>query len=412
MKRVARIQKDCPICGKSFETTESLIVLGAGKYCSLPCRAIGAGRKTSETRMKNPKRIKKICETCGKTFEVYPSWTYRKNCSRECTRSERINLVCEECGKKFVRTPGYLSNGKGAGKFCSKKCAGSNLKGEQARHWQGGKIKRICKQCGKEFEVFKSKIDVGEGNFCSRKCSATYNQPKGETNPNYNRVVVNCRYCGKEILAKLHQLKNKNGNFCSKDCAYKWMGENLRGENSPHYKRKSFNCVVCGKEFAIPKNQEEKGRTKYCSQECYWSLHGKDHPHWTGGGETQYCEIWKDVNPRVHAFYGYKCVLCGQPENGRSHIGHHVFYVKEACCWYDESGVYYTNLNAVDHKENDYCIGRNPNYFVILCRSCHGKTNGYFANRKKYADLFKDMIDTYYEGKCYFTKEEYAALYP
>jgi DNA-directed RNA polymerase subunit RPC12/RpoP len=124
-----------------------------------------------------------------------------------------------------------------------------------------------------------------------------------------------------------------------------------------------------------------------------------------------YCDLWNDINERVHAFYDYKCVLCGEPENGRSHIGHHVFYVKEACCWYDENGIYYTNLNAKNHPAKDYCIGTNPNYFVILCRSCHSKTNGNFENRKKYADLFKNMIDTYYEGKCYLTKEEMLALH-
>ena len=132
--------------------------------------------------------------------------------------------------------------------------------------------------------------------------------------------------------------------------------------------------------------------------------------HWYGSVRyTQtpiYCELWKEVNPRVHAFFDYKCCGCGAPENGHSHIGHHVFYVKGACCWHSEDGIYYTNLNASDHKEDDYCIGENPNYFVILCQSCHGKTNGKFANRKKWADFYRKMIDEQYNGKCYFTKEE------
>jgi hypothetical protein len=127
---------------------------------------------------------------------------------------------------------------------------------------------------------------------------------------------------------------------------------------------------------------------------------------------VQYCEKWKDVNPRVHAFFNYECCLCGKKENGKSHIGHHVFYVKEACCWYNEDGTYYTNLNAPDHKEHDYCIGDNPNYFVILCPTCHGKTNGYFKNRKKWADHFRELIDKMHSGKCYFTKEEMAGIRP
>mgnify|MGYP004633154527 CR=1 FL=1 len=129
-------------------------------------------------------------------------------------------------------------------------------------------------------------------------------------------------------------------------------------------------------------------------------------------GKLQYCELWKDVNPRVHAFFNNTCCLCGAKENGKSFAGHHIFYVKKACCWFNKEGIYYTNLNARDHKEHDYCIGENPNYFVILCPKCHGMTNGDFENRKKWADYFKEMIDTKYNGKCYFSREEMAGDFP
>ena len=122
-------------------------------------------------------------------------------------------------------------------------------------------------------------------------------------------------------------------------------------------------------------------------------------------GAPKYCEKWEDVNARVHAFFGNRCAVCGAPENGKAHMGHHVFYVKKACCWYNEDGVYYTNLNAPDHPEHDYCIGENPNYFVLLCNSCHSKTNGKFENRKKWADYFRTLIDERYGGKCYTEKE-------
>jgi hypothetical protein len=120
-----------------------------------------------------------------------------------------------------------------------------------------------------------------------------------------------------------------------------------------------------------------------------------------------YCELWVDVNPRVHIFFHNTCCLCGKHlDEVKYLIGHHCFYVKEACCWYDESGIYYTNLNAKNHPTKDYCIGENPNYFVILCPHCHGRTNGNFANRKYWADYFRNLIDTKYGGKCYLTKEE------
>ena len=33
-----------------------------------------------------------------------------------------------------------------------------------------GKIKRICKQCGNEFQTFPFKIKNGHAKFCSKKC--------------------------------------------------------------------------------------------------------------------------------------------------------------------------------------------------------------------------------------------------
>jgi hypothetical protein len=128
--------------------------------------------------------------------------------------------------------------------------------------------------------------------------------------------------------------------------------------------------------------------------------------------EREYCIVWEDVKLRVKAFFDNKCVLCGSPENGKFLVGHHIFYVKKACCWFNDDGEYYTNLNAKDHKEHDYFIGDNPNYFVPLCPTCHGLTGGNFENRKKWANYFKELIDTYYGGKCYLSEKEMADLYP
>ena len=163
--------------------------------------------------------------------------------------------------------------------------------------------------------------------------------------------------------------------------------------------------IIRNKEFATNRTTSPVWRESNLiamSGQGFWYGHPILH-----NSPTVYCEIWKDVNQRVHAFFNYECCLCGEKEMGISHVGHHVFYVKEACCWSNESGEYYTNLNVKTHRKDEYYIGDNPNYFVILCQSCHGKTNGKFENRKKWADYFKNMIDEEYNGKCYFTKEEY-----
>lgn len=115
----------------------------------------------------------------------------------------------------------------------------------------------------------------------------------------------------------------------------------------------------------------------------------------------QYCEKFKTVKPKIHIFFKKTCVECGEIEIKTEHHVHHVFYDKMACCLEDHNGVYYSNLNAKNHREKNYCIGRNPNYFVLLCHGCHTKTNGNFERRKFWANHFKELIDTKYGGVCY-----------
>jgi hypothetical protein len=121
----------------------------------------------------------------------------------------------------------------------------------------------------------------------------------------------------------------------------------------------------------------------------------------------KYCEIFEEVKPRVRAFFNYTCTKCGkhESENGRLLSTHHVFYVKEACCLSDQDG-YWTNLNAIDHKEQDYFIGNNPNYFALLCTKCHGETGGNYERRKNNADGLKNLIDDKFGGRCYFSESE------
>ena len=47
---------------------------------------------------------------------------------------------------------------------------GIKQRGKNNPNWKGGKIKRICEACGKEFFTDRDKIKRGQGNFCSRNC--------------------------------------------------------------------------------------------------------------------------------------------------------------------------------------------------------------------------------------------------
>lgn len=108
---------------------------------------------------------------------------------------------------------------------------------------------------------------------------------------------------------------------------------------------------------------------------------GEKHPMWKGGVSFEpYCVKFNDeFKERVRAFFGYRCVECGTPQNGKSLDVHHVNFNKKACC-----------------------DGTVP-LFVPLCPICHGKTQ---KDRSYWVRHFTEMITSKYDGRCYFTKEE------
>jgi len=100
-----------------------------------------------------------------------------------------------------------------------------------------------------------------------------------------------------------------------------------------------------------------------------------------------YCEKWTpEFRERVRAFFEYRCVECGNPQNGKKLHVHHVWYNKNSCC---------------DDK---------PRSFVALCHSCHSRTQPMFKNTEYWSNHFQEIIDNIYDSKCYLSKEEFAAI--
>jgi G:T-mismatch repair DNA endonuclease (very short patch repair protein) len=135
------------------------------------------------SRELTPHSGKKIiceCDKCGK-IRILNKWQYKALCS-SCVRSgengpkwiPRIKKKCKYCGKEF-ETQNYILM-QGGGLFCSKGCnykwQSENNRGKKNPRWKGGKIKRVCSFCGKEFGVYPCVINLGEGIFCSRSCTA------------------------------------------------------------------------------------------------------------------------------------------------------------------------------------------------------------------------------------------------
>lgn len=144
--------------------------------------------------------------------------------------------------------------------------------------------------------------------------------------------------------------------------------------------RKKISDGHIGKPMSVKqKRQLSKIRMgKFC---------GPNSPTWRGGSSfRKYCPKWnEDLRRRIRAFFNYECIICGKSteENGQALSCHHVEYNKNICC---------------DDK---------PVCFAALCHSCHSKTNG---KRPYWEDIIHRIIDEIYNGKSYYTKEEWSLL--
>jgi len=106
---------------------------------------------------------------------------------------------------------------------------------------------------------------------------------------------------------------------------------------------------------------------------------GEKNPLWNGGTSfLPYCsKFTRGFRERVRAFFGYRCVECGELQGDEKLSIHHVNYNKNVCC--DDT---------------------KP-MFVALCRACHTKTNW----RKDYWRAhFTEIVNTRYNGQSYISE--------
>lgn len=157
--------------------------------------------------------------------ETYKKWGYYPRDLKPQSGKKTL-AACDDCGKVRVTSKNHYYA------LC-RSCAQKKRKGEKSARWKGGKIKRICELCGKEFYVKPSEIKKGGGGFCSLSCAR-----KGEKNPNWKggKITRICETCGKEFEVIPCEIKNGFGKFCSHKCHGKWLSKHKIGENNSAWK--------------------------------------------------------------------------------------------------------------------------------------------------------------------------------
>jgi hypothetical protein len=209
--RGGSVARNCKICGKEFHVVQAKADSGKGSvFCSRKCM----GQWQAENWV-------------GKN---HPAW-----------KGGNVIRTCRQCGKQFEVRPHVVKDG--GGKFCSYTCLGQwnskhRLRGSNNPNWRGGKLTRICANCGKEFQVQRSRVKQGWGKYCSQSCSAQARTGNQNSNWRGGKIPHQCKQCGETFWRSPSSNQTK---FCSQNCCGEWMSENMRGENSPNWREgKSF----------------------------------------------------------------------------------------------------------------------------------------------------------------------------
>jgi len=301
-------------------------------------------------------------------------------------RMPRIKCICKNCGKEFERTAARIKRGRGI--YCSEACrwegVGKQQTGSEHPKWSRERV--YCANCGKELNRIHFRRERTKNHFCSRLCKGEW-MSKNLIPHNKSEVVIQtCPICNEQFRTTEAMIKKGRGICCSDQCRAVYVGKQQRGTNHPRWNSVLITCDNCGKLFYRQHAHLDKVSHNLCSENCRNEfLIGEHASGWQGGiSYGEYCEKWhgkrgENLRQRVRAFFGYRCALCGEPQNGKALQVHHVDYNKQMCC------------------------DRDPHLFVPLCDRCHPLTN---FNRGYWRLYFRELIALQYGGKCYYRKEE------
>jgi len=137
------------------------------------------------------------------------------------------------------------------------------------------KVKKICKQCGREFEVERYREKIAK--YCSRKCSGLAHAG--------SIIKLKCINCNKEFKVKMHKIKSKKHyKFCSRDCFYQYN----RGAKNNSWKggKIEINCANCGKKLKRWPF-ELKRKHSFCDMKCQCNYY-RNHPEELKNNDGQF----------------------------------------------------------------------------------------------------------------------------
>lgn len=106
-------------------------------------------------------------------------------------RGGKVTKLCTNCGDAFEPTNRQLK--RGFGKYCSRICYGQHRKkmggysGSNNAAWKGGRLERVCQNCNKIFKAKRRDVKNGYGKYCSKSCRMIRTQKSGKLNIKPNK---------------------------------------------------------------------------------------------------------------------------------------------------------------------------------------------------------------------------------
>lgn len=183
-----------------------------------------------------------ICGRCKTSLSSFTEIDGVKKYKCKCSLKLRALLSCTHCKKSFLNFP-YLIRKTN---YCSLEC-----------YWTGTKKKKlkICKVCGKKFNIKAYLVKQGYGFYCSKECwFALFNQRKKE---------IKCKQCGKEFKV-IRAVYKKHPKFCSKVC-----------KDNAKIDQISRICKGCKTSFDLPRSAIDRGRGSFCTWKCFKRYRGE-----------------------------------------------------------------------------------------------------------------------------------------
>lgn len=314
----------------------------------------------------------------------------------------------KSCQNKDWLFDQYITQGKSSGKIAEEiGCGASTIQHWLKRHQipirgcSSSKLKPIS-------QIIENKDWLYDQYIIQKKSASKIAKEIGcqqETVSRYlHKFEIPIRTQSEEIGGERHPLYGKhfseeskkkislaNTGYVPSEETRKKISEATSGSNNPRYGKTATPEQRQKQSESMKKFYQEHPEELIHFQESMRNNRitrmGPESNFWKGGISFEpYCPKFNnDLKERVRSYFGYECIICGKTteKNGKNLCVHHVEYDKSACC------------------------DGEPVHFAAMCHRCHSKTN---FDRERWEAMMHRIIDEIYDGRSYYTKEEYKKI--